>query len=76
LISCGKWGRSVDLGPVEEGAITGSKIPEVPSVTFGIDLGMPSTCPLIGYWDYGSPVTLANGETFTIDFGASILTLA
>ena len=32
--------------------------------------------PLIGWWDYGSAVTLANGETFTIDFGASILTIA
>ena len=32
--------------------------------------------PLIGWWDYGSAITLANGETFTTDFGASILTLA
>jgi hypothetical protein len=32
--------------------------------------------PLIGFWDYGSTVTLAVGETFTVDFGASILTLA
>ena len=24
--------------------------------------------PLIGYWDYGANVTLANLETFTIDF--------
>lgn len=24
--------------------------------------------PLVGWWDYGSGVTLANGETFTIDF--------
>lgn len=31
---------------------------------------------LIGYWDYGSGVTLATSETFTVDFGASILTLA
>jgi hypothetical protein len=31
--------------------------------------------PLIQYWDYGSAVTLASGETFTIDFGASVLTL-
>jgi hypothetical protein len=32
--------------------------------------------PLIGWWDYGSSVTLADGETFTVDFGASILTVA
>jgi hypothetical protein len=32
--------------------------------------------PLIGYWDYGSEVTLADGETFTVDFGSSVLTLA
>lgn len=32
--------------------------------------------PLIGWWDYGSPVTLADTETFTVDIGSSILTLA
>jgi len=32
--------------------------------------------PLLGYWDYGSALTLGNGETFTLDFGASIFTLA
>lgn len=32
--------------------------------------------PLIGWWDYGSPVTLADGETFTINFGASLFTIA
>jgi hypothetical protein len=32
--------------------------------------------PLIGWWDYGSSIQLANGETFTIDFGSSIITIA
>lgn len=31
---------------------------------------------LIGWWDYGSSITLADGETFTVDFGANVLTLA
>jgi hypothetical protein len=31
--------------------------------------------PLIGWWDYASSISLANGETFTIDFGASMFTV-
>jgi hypothetical protein len=31
--------------------------------------------PLVGWWDYGSAVTLNDGETFTVDFGASVLTI-
>lgn len=30
--------------------------------------------PLISWWDYGADVTLANGETFTIDYTTSTFT--
>ena len=32
--------------------------------------------PLIGYWDYGSSIAPATGETFTVDFGTSMFTIA
>lgn len=31
---------------------------------------------LVAWWDYGSSISLANGETFTVDFGSSIFTIA
>lgn len=31
---------------------------------------------LIAWWDYGSALTLQDGDSFTIDFGASTFTLA
>lgn len=31
---------------------------------------------LISYWDYGATFAVGNGETFTLDFGASVFTLA
>lgn len=32
--------------------------------------------PLIAYADYGSQLTVLNGNSFTVDFGASLLTIA
>lgn len=29
--------------------------------------------PLVAWWDYGSSLTLGNGETFTVDFGSNTL---
>jgi hypothetical protein len=33
------------------------------------------TDPLMNYWDYGSSISLAGGETFTVNYGASYATL-
>jgi hypothetical protein len=35
-----------------------------------------STDGLVCWWDYGSSITLQDGETFTVDFGASVFTIA
>ncbi len=31
--------------------------------------------PLVGYADYGSAITVLTGETFTVNFGASLMTV-
>ena len=40
--------------------------------------GAAATRPVIGWWDYGSAVTLQIGETFKVDFdaGTGVLTIA
>jgi hypothetical protein len=38
--------------------------------------GNPFADPLIAYWNYGTSITCLVGETFTVDFGASVLTIA
>ena len=35
-----------------------------------------TTDKLLGDWDYGGNFTVANTETFTVDFGSSVFTLA
>ena len=32
--------------------------------------------PLIAYWDYGSSITVSDGESLEVDFGASVLTIS
>ena len=32
--------------------------------------------PLVCYWDYGSSITVNAGESFKVDFGASVFTIA
>lgn len=36
----------------------------------------PTADPLIASWDYGSTFAVGNGESFTLDFGASVATIA
>jgi hypothetical protein len=32
--------------------------------------------PLVGWWDYGAPITMANTQTFTVDFTGAAITLS
>jgi len=45
-------------------------------VLYNDTVAAPLVDPLIAWWDYGSAITLNDGETFTVDFGASTFTLA
>lgn len=35
----------------------------------------PAAGLLIGYWDYGSSISVGASETFTVDWGATVLTI-
>jgi hypothetical protein len=37
--------------------------------------GLGAGNKLIGYWDYGSSISVGAGETFTVDFGSTIGTI-
>ena len=55
---------------------SGSAITNVRYAVLYNDTPTSPADPLIGYWDYGSNINVADGETFTVNFGASILTVA
>jgi hypothetical protein len=38
--------------------------------------GTGASDPLVGWWDYGSSITMANAETFTVDFTGAAITLS
>jgi hypothetical protein len=64
------------------GSLTGSNVVFTATTGFGpfeyvvLYNNTSGTKPLIGWWDYGSAVTLGASETFTVAFGATILTIA
>ena len=39
-------------------------------VLYNDTAGASTARPVLGWWDYGSSISLANGETFTVDFSA------
>lgn len=50
---------------------TGGSIGPFQYVVLYNDTQTSPSKPLIGWWDYGSSITLASGETFTVDFDGS-----
>jgi hypothetical protein len=57
LISWGKDLRSVDLGTVEEGSVSGPQVPKYPVAVFINDFGMATAGAFVGDRDFvgGSP---------------------
>jgi hypothetical protein len=46
------------------------------NASIAYDAALAGASFLVAYWDYGSSITVNSGETFTVDFGASVLTIA
>ena len=57
-------------------AVNGSFGPFRYAVIYDDTPTTPDADPLVAYFDYGSSITTLEGETFTVDFGDSLLTLA
>lgn len=78
ISSCAESGGTLTLGSTTDVVITattGGIGPFRYVVLYNDTPSSPVADPLIGYWDYGSSITLAAGQTFTIDVTNSILTL-
>lgn len=45
------------------------------AVLFNDTGGAAATRPVIGWWDYGSPITLNDGETLTFDIVTNLATI-
>lgn len=54
---------------------SGGAVASFQYVVFYRDSGLASTDNLLGWVDYGATVSLADGESFTVDFGASLMTI-
>lgn len=57
-------------------AVNGSFGPFRYAVIYNDTPTTPDADPLLAYFDYGASVTTLEGETFTVDFGDSLLTLS
>lgn len=55
---------------------SGGAIAQFRYVVFYNDTTTGATDPLIGWYDNGSAVDLADGESFTVDFGATWFTIS
>lgn len=82
-------GENVTFNSTRSGGTVTATGVDVVWTASGGNLGGSTTCRYVvlfddtaaaddlwSYWDYGSTFTVATGETFTLDFGANIFTIA